>query len=619
MSQLNKTQLETVNQVNFPNNSTGYISPARLREFNTDMIDSLTLQSAFNTNSASVDSRLDSLESFSSSIVIDYINQTELNAATASLSASLTTTINTKLPTSTYTTNSASVDGRLDYLEGKSAFISASNVFNQDNTFEQQLYIGEDLNVIGKGSFTGSISASGLGIQGSTILGGNAFDVNTLKGFVYFTNPTKVYFGTQNWNDFSQSLVDAVNSGSAFPAFSTSVDSRLDNLETFSSSLALTYATDAELTAVSASIISTFNAFSSSQYKTDSASFDSRISTNSASFAGFSSSQYLNDSSSFNTRITTDSASFNTFSSSYKVDSSSFDNRLDVIETTYATTGSNTFVGNQIISGTFIQSGSNTLPGGPGGSGVGTHIQNRVLISGPSDGETPRLWISGSDGAYLELGRGFMNIDTTKTILGSSTYLGASVTAGANNTVAVYNDDFSTDVELQMFANSSSIGFSDWDNGSTFSYVPFMTIAPNVGNNPRPNFVRGLVVSGSSTFTGSVVSSGSVSGIVSGITIGSSTASIDMSKGNFFTLNIPTGSNTFITATNIQPGQTVAVKLSQAASATGSVRFNPSQFKFWSGSAAFNTGSAITGSTDIFTFVTFDTSSLWTTIVKNLV
>ena len=92
-----------------------------------------------------------------------------------------------------------------------------------------------------------------------------------------------------------------------------------------------------------------------------------------------------------------------------------------------------------------------------------------------------------------------------------------------------------------------------------------------------------------------------------------------MSKGNFFTLNIPTGSTTFIRATNIKEGQTVAVKLTQASNSSGSVIFNPSQFKFWSGSAQYNTGSQVTGSTDIFTFVTFDTSSLWTTIVKNLV
>jgi hypothetical protein len=220
----------------------------------------------------------------------------------------------------------------------------------------------------------------------------------------------------------------------------------------------------------------------------------------------------------------------------------------------------------------------------------------------------------------LALGSFEFNLNSTKSTNAANGFIIGPTGSTAQLTVGVYDDpNFTTDVENRFLVNSSGIVFSDWDNGSTFDYIPYMTIAPNVGNNPRPNFVRGLVVSGSSTFTGSVVSSGSVSGVVNGITISSNTASIDMSKGNFFTLNIPSSSITYITATNIQPGQTVAVKLTQNNTYTGSVSFDSSKFKFWSGSAAYNTGSAITGSTDIFTFVTFDTSSLWTTIVKNLV
>jgi len=48
-----------------------------------------------------------------------------------------------------------------------------------------------------------------------------------------------------------------------------------------------------------------------------------------------------------------------------------------------------------------------------------------------------------------------------------------------------------------MFANTSSVGFADWDNGSTFSYVPFMTLTPNVGDNPPVQFKRSVQVTGS--------------------------------------------------------------------------------------------------------------------------
>jgi hypothetical protein len=45
MSQLNKQQLGVENQTSFPNNTTGFISPALLRGFNTDVIDSFGLSS----------------------------------------------------------------------------------------------------------------------------------------------------------------------------------------------------------------------------------------------------------------------------------------------------------------------------------------------------------------------------------------------------------------------------------------------------------------------------------------------------------------------------------------------------------------------------------------------
>jgi hypothetical protein len=56
MSQLTKGQLQVENQNNFPDNNTNYITPALLREFNTDMIQSLALQSEVDAISSSVDS-----------------------------------------------------------------------------------------------------------------------------------------------------------------------------------------------------------------------------------------------------------------------------------------------------------------------------------------------------------------------------------------------------------------------------------------------------------------------------------------------------------------------------------------------------------------------------------
>jgi len=158
--------------------------------------------------------------------------------------------------------------------------------------------------------------------------------------------------------------------------------------------------------------------------------------------------------------------------------------------------------GSTNIRGEFYQSGSNSLPGGPNGATVGTHIQNRVLISDAPGALTPRLFISGSDGAYSEYGRGFQTLDTSKVSgLGAFIYTASPTNARTYNTVASITPDYSVDVEMTMFASTGSVGLADWDNGTTFNYVPFMEVAPNNGDNPAPQFKRSISVTGSVSIT----------------------------------------------------------------------------------------------------------------------
>ena len=109
MAELSKQALKVENNTEFPNNNNGQITPSRLRTFNEDMIDSTVNQAvytadsaSFNTriNNASVDTgslvttssfnaytqsanqRLNSLESFTASLDVTYVTQTELAAAT---------------------------------------------------------------------------------------------------------------------------------------------------------------------------------------------------------------------------------------------------------------------------------------------------------------------------------------------------------------------------------------------------------------------------------------------------------------------------------------------------------------------------------------------------------
>jgi cytoskeletal protein CcmA (bactofilin family) len=599
---LTKQQLEVVNQTNFPNNTTGYISPVLLREFNTDIIDNTVNQTLYNADSSSVSAQLVGLNSYTQSLNTNFITSGSLNAATASLSASLTTTINTKLPTSTFNTYTSSTNGRLDTIETNYASKNAINTFTQNQIFQYSVNIGNDLQVVdqlsvtGSAIITGDITGSKLNITDNSLLGRNINTITRVSGSLI---TDILIIDGENFKTFSQSVVNGLNSGSTFPAFSTSVDSRLDSLEAFSSSLADTYATDIELAAVSVSLnlaklnTSSFNSYSASAFSQSifvSQSFSSSLSLLSSSFSSSLSSVSQSVSGTIN------------------ILSTSVNSRLLAT----ATTGSNSFVGNQRITGSLTISSS---------------LTNDLIIIGQ------QVITSSVINSKTQLSSEGVNIDASADSTNTSISIGAFANKGSSVslTLGVYDTPtYSTDVELSVNVDTGSgIVFYDWDNVSAANYIPFMSIAPNLGNNPPPVFNRGLTVSGSMlvsgsisvtgtySFSGSLTITGSSNSNVVAITPASNTASIDMSKGNFFTLTIPSSSITLIKATNIKSGQTVGIRLSQQ-STTGSVRFD-TPFKFWSGSAQYNTGSAISGGVDLFTFMSFDTASLYTSAIKNLV
>ena len=115
--------------------------------------------------------------------------------------------------------------------------------------------------------------------------------------------------------------------------------------------------------------------------------------------------------------------------------------------------------------------------------------------------------------------------------------------------------------------------------------------------------------------SGSYVITGSHRGNVVSQSIASSTASFDFSTGNFFTLNLTGSTLTHISASNIQAGQTVNVRITQGAT-TGSVSFSPA-FDQVSGSGYVPT--QVANAVDILTFITFDNSLIYVSNIKNLV
>ncbi len=82
---------------------------------------------------------------------------------------------------------------------------------------------------------------------------------------------------------------------------------------------------------------------------------------------------------------------------------------------------------------------------------------------------------------------------------------------------------------------------------------------------------------------------------------------------NFFTLQLVGGADTYINPSNIQSGQTICVLISTVGS--GTVSFPANVFQ---ASDSPYTPTTTTGK-DIITLVSFDTSNLYLTNVKNLV
>lgn len=156
-------------------------------------------------------------------------------------------------------------------------------------------------------------------------------------------------------------------------------------------------------------------------------------------------------------------------------------------------------------------------------------------------------------------------------------------------------------------------------------YIPKTNIVN--GNTIQPSDITNIIDSLNQTGSYPVIATGSFSGSFSGIvssgivsssfrgevvalSITSGTASLDCNLGNFFTLTA-SGSSIHISASNIQPGQTINFKLTNG-SPTSSISFSAGKFYYPSGSAY----TASTG-TDVLTFISFDSARLYSTNLNN--
>ena len=152
--------------------------------------------------------------------------------------------------------------------------------------------------------------------------------------------------------------------------------------------------------------------------------------------------------------------------------------------------------------------------------------------------------------------------------------------------------------------------FNNLDEGSTFISASGGTISYD-----GIYKIHTFTTTGSNTFIGTEIFSGSVRGQVFPIAVSSLTASMDCSLGNFFTLTLQSSTNTRLVATNIQPGETISLRVTQPAT-PGTISY-PSNFKF--PNFGMYSASVISNAQDIVTFISFDSTNLYGVNVKNMI
>jgi hypothetical protein len=297
----------------------------------------------------------------------------------------------------------------------------------------------------------------------------------------------------------------------------------------------------------------------------------------------------------------------------------------------YATTGSNNFVGNQYVAGDI------TLTGTLNAYAVKTIFETSSVIYSSGSNQ----FGDASNDTQTLIGR--TNISGSLSVTGSSIAFKGEVSASYISTSVLQGlgivSDFSSSVASQYFYQNSYTQSNDakWndlqpitasqaiaiDNLQIFTASAGISITNlnsyTASNNTKwttiGNLTGSYATTGSNVFTGSQTITGSAYGNVNTLSIVSNTASMDMSKSNFYTLTLSSSTTTRLVATNVAKGQTVSLKVIQPAT-TGSLTFT-SQFLFpvnfqYSASA---TASAV----DIVSFITFDTtSSIYSTGVNRL-
>jgi len=178
--------------------------------------------------------------------------------------------------------------------------------------------------------------------------------------------------------------------------------------------------------------------------------------------------------------------------------------------------------------------------------------------------------------------------------------------------LSVYGETFISSSTLGTGSFIDNLGQEGVATTDAIKHMVYCTQAEYDALTPDGNTM--YVISGSGDIVDDLIVSGSLIGDVKAISVASSTGSLDCSTGNYFTLGLANAADTRLEASNIQIGQTINIKITNNATAAGTITFGP-EFEFVDGTAF--TATAATSAVDIITLVSFDGTSLQTVGVKN--
>jgi hypothetical protein len=258
-----------------------------------------------------------------------------------------------------------------------------------------------------------------------------------------------------------------------------------------------------------------------------------------------------------------------------------------------ATTGSNTFVGEQIISSSLIV--TNAIKG----------TGSIFLQPDKNDARTLEIYNTSATDTHITASGGELFLGNDETYVLVNTYANQKqvIIRGDEKIIASGSLDISGSL-----TSSLQQGYV-WVGNASNRTALVATSSFGGGGAAFP-------YTGSAQITGSLGITGSLSSLPITLSVSSNTASLNMTAGNNFVLTLPSSSTTHITATNLISGQTLNLLVKQQVGPeTGSITFAPF-ILFPSGldMQATATGSAI----DLVSMISFDTTNLMAANVKNL-